>query len=61
MMKPLARQGGPHGSRRPGGLRAWPAALAAALVTGCTLAPRYERPAAPVPANYLPAAAGAPR
>ncbi|HIH2753053.1 TPA: multidrug transporter, partial [Burkholderia lata] len=30
-------------------------ALAAALaLAGCTLAPRYERPAAPVPATYAP-------
>ncbi|HDR9748060.1 TPA: TolC family protein, partial [Burkholderia aenigmatica] len=35
-------------------------ALAAALaLAGCTLAPRYERPAAPVPATYAPADGGA--
>ncbi|WP_415493123.1 efflux transporter outer membrane subunit [Burkholderia ubonensis] len=36
------------------GLRA-PVAFAAALaLAGCSLAPRYERPAAPVPASYAP-------
>lgn len=35
-------------------------ALAAALaLAGCTLAPRYERPAAPVPATYAPVDGGA--
>ncbi|WP_415872808.1 efflux transporter outer membrane subunit [Burkholderia ubonensis] len=37
------------------GLRA-PVAFAAALaLAGCSLAPRYERPAAPVPSSYAPA------
>ncbi|WP_323118178.1 efflux transporter outer membrane subunit [Burkholderia alba] len=31
----------------------WAAVFAAALLAGCTLAPRYERPAAPVPASYM--------
>ncbi|WP_420887323.1 efflux transporter outer membrane subunit [Burkholderia oklahomensis] len=60
-MKRLSLQGERRRLRQPDGLRAWPIALAAALVAGCTLAPRYERPAAPVPASYAPAAAGAPR
>ncbi|KVX56400.1 hypothetical protein WL05_05940, partial [Burkholderia ubonensis] len=33
-----------------------PVAFAAALaLAGCSLAPRYERPAAPVPSSYAPA------
>ncbi|EOH6296279.1 multidrug transporter, partial [Burkholderia cenocepacia] len=41
-----------------GALRA-PLALAAALaLAGCSLAPRYERPAAPVPATYAPGDSG---
>ncbi len=50
------------GARRfptPPGAPAWSAALVAALLAGCTLAPRYERPAAPVPAAYTDAASGA--
>ncbi|KVE43182.1 efflux transporter outer membrane subunit [Burkholderia sp. BDU5] len=61
MMKCLPLQGERCRLRQPDARRAWPIALAAALVAGCTLAPRYERPAAPVPARYAPSAAGASR
>jgi multidrug efflux system outer membrane protein len=30
----------------------WPSILAASLLTGCTMAPHYDRPAAPVAAEY---------
>ncbi|MEK7889614.1 multidrug transporter, partial [Burkholderia contaminans] len=35
-------------------LRAQVALAVALALAGCTLAPRYERPAAPVPATYTP-------
>ncbi|AOJ70818.1 MULTISPECIES: efflux transporter outer membrane subunit [Burkholderia] len=61
MMTPLSVRNGSCRSGRPGAPRAWPIALAAALVAGCTLAPRYERPAAPVPASYARTDAAASR
>ena len=40
--------------------RSTPIALAAAaLLTGCSFMPTYERPAAPVPANYALTSAAA--
>ncbi|HDR9558378.1 TPA: multidrug transporter, partial [Burkholderia stabilis] len=36
-------------------LRAQLALAAALALAGCSLAPRYERPAAPVPSTYAPA------
>ncbi|TPB57567.1 multidrug transporter, partial [Burkholderia pseudomallei] len=42
MMKPRARRRGARAARRPNGPRAWPLAVAAALVAGCTLAPRHR-------------------
>ncbi|SMG02038.1 efflux transporter outer membrane subunit [Burkholderia singularis] len=44
--------GRPRGPAMPPARGAWPAALGAALLAGCSLAPRYERPAAPVPVSY---------
>ncbi|OOB74265.1 efflux transporter outer membrane subunit [Burkholderia cenocepacia] len=41
-----------------GALRVQIALAAALALAGCSLAPRYERPAAPVPATYAPVDAG---